>query len=62
MGKTPSEYIRELRLARACDLLLTTNMPISLVGNLSGYNDQYFFSKIFKKHIGVSPQKYRKQN
>jgi YesN/AraC family two-component response regulator len=62
MGKTPSEYIRELRLAKACDLLLTTNMPISLVGNLSGYNDQYFFSKIFKKHIGTSPQIYRKNN
>ena len=62
MGKTPSEYILEMRLNRACDLLLTTDMPINLVGNLSGYTDQYFFSKIFKKHIGVSPIAYRRKN
>ena len=62
MGKTPSEYILDLRLNRASDLLLTTNMEISAVGASSGYNDQYFFSKIFKKHIGISPQEYRKNN
>ena len=61
MGKTPSEYILDLRLNRACDLLLTTDMEISAIGASSGYSDQYFFSKIFKKHIGISPQEYRKQ-
>ena len=62
IGKTPSEYILGLRLARACDLLTTTNMEIRLVGADSGYSDQYFFSKIFKKHIGMSPQEYRKNS
>ena len=62
IGKTPSEYILGLRLARACDLLTTTDMEISLVGADSGYSDQYFFSKIFKKHIGISPLEYRKKN
>ncbi len=62
MGKTPSEYILNLRLDRACELLLTTDMEISSIGADSGYSDQYFFSKIFKKHIGVSPQEYRKKN
>lgn len=61
MGKTPSEYILSLRLGRACDLLSTSNMEISLVGASSGYKDQYFFSKIFKKHMGMSPQEYRKR-
>jgi len=60
-GKTPSEYILELRLSRACDLLLSTDMEIGLIGISSGYKDQYFFSKIFKKHIGISPQEYRKK-
>ncbi len=60
MGKTPSEYILDLRLARARDLLLSTNMEISRVGVSCGYKDQYFFSKIFKKHMGISPQEYRK--
>ncbi|MBO5313469.1 MAG: helix-turn-helix domain-containing protein [Clostridia bacterium] len=60
-GKTPIEYILELRLSRACELLLSTDMEISLIGAASGYKDQYFFSKIFKKHIGLSPQQYRKK-
>ncbi|MBR2443883.1 MAG: helix-turn-helix domain-containing protein [Clostridia bacterium] len=60
--KTPSEYILELRLGKACELLLTTDMSIQLIGASSGYKDPYFFSKIFKKHMGVSPQKYRKSN
>ncbi len=61
-GKPPSEYILELRLGRASELLLTTDMPISLVGSSSGYKDQYFFSKIFKKHMGMSPYEYRKRH
>ena len=61
MGKTPSEYILSLRLGRACDLLSVTDMEISLVGASSGYKDPYFFSKIFKKHMGMSPQEYRKR-
>ena len=62
MGKTPSNYILDLRINRACELLLTTDMEIGSIGALSGYKDPYFFSKIFKKHIGVSPQEYRKTN
>ena len=61
-GKTPSEYVLELRLGRARELLLTTNMSISQVGAASGYKDQYFFSKIFKSRMGMSPFSYRKQH
>lgn len=62
MGKTPSEYILELRLDRARELLLATDMEIGLIGTYSGYSDQYFFSKIFKKHMGMPPQEFRKRN
>ncbi len=62
MGKSPSEYILRLRLEKACELLLITDMEINLIGSASGYKDPYFFSKIFKKHIGVSPSEYRKKN
>ena len=60
MGKTPREYITDLRLSRACDLLVSTDAPIGSVGAESGYRDPYFFSKIFKKHMGISPQEYRR--
>ena len=62
MGKTPSEYILSLRLDRACELLITSDMEISQVGIATGYDDPYFFSKIFKKHVGISPSEYRKRN
>lgn len=62
IGKSPSEYILALRLERARELLLTTDMEISSVGAASGYKDQYFFSKIFKKHIGISPSEFRKNH
>ncbi len=61
-GQAPSEYILDLRLSRARELLLTTDMEIGLVGASSGYKDPYFFSKIFKKHMGASPQEYRKKH
>ena len=62
MGKTPREYILDVRLGRACELLVSTDIPVGHVGTLSGYRDQYFFSKIFKKHLGMSPCDYRKQH
>lgn len=62
MGKTPSEYIIELRLGRARELLLSTDMAINLIGASVGYKDQYFFSKLFKKYIGMSPNTYRIKN
>lgn len=61
-GKTPSEYILNLRLNKACELLTTTNMEVNIIGTVVGYKDQYFFSKIFKKHMGISPQGYRNKN
>ena len=60
-GKAPSEYILMLRLSKACELLMATDMQISSIGSAVGYKDQYFFSKIFKKHMGISPLEYRKK-
>ena len=60
-GKSPNEYIIDLRLQLAKSLLENTNMSIKQISERVGYTDQYFFSRLFKKHIGVSPQKYRKE-
>lgn len=58
-GMSPGDYIKQLRLNAACELLLSTEMPINLVGESVGYDNQCFFSKIFKKTIGVTPTEYR---
>lgn len=62
MGKTPNEYIIELRLQFAKKLLDNTNLSIRQISENVGYSDQYFFSRLFKKHMGVSPQNYRNKN
>jgi YesN/AraC family two-component response regulator len=62
MGKSPNEYIIDLRLQFAKSLLENTNMSIKQISERIGYPDQYFFSRLFKKYMGVSPQKYRKEN
>ena len=59
MGMSPTAYIIKLRINTACELLSSTDMSIKQVGILSGYTDAHFFSKIFKKYVGLSPNEYR---
>ena len=59
MGTSPSAYIIRLRMSAACDLLHGTDMSIQQIGALVGYRDPHFFSRVFKKHVGVSPKAYR---
>ena len=60
-GTSPIKYISELRINHACSLLNGTDIPIGIIGESVGYPDKHFFSKLFKKHIGVSPQEYRQR-
>ena len=61
-GKTPIQWILQKRIDKACELLATTSLPIGEIGQLSGIDDQFYFSKLFKKMIGHSPLAYRRQN
>lgn len=60
MGKSPYDYILELRINKAKKLLLDTEYEISLIANYIGYSSNSAFSRIFKKTAGVSPTEYRK--
>ncbi len=59
MGCSPTEHIARLRIRSACDLLTTTDISIKEIGEMVGYSDAHFFSKIFKSRMGVSPKGYR---
>lgn len=59
-GLSPTAYIVNLRLNIACDFLKTTDMSVKQIASSVGYEDPHFFSKLFKRHVGVSPQQYRK--
>lgn len=59
-GKTLVEYITDLRMNHAKRLLHSKyTYSIQEIANKVGYNDQYYFSRVFKKHMGVSPSEYR---
>ncbi len=59
-GTTPINHFIQLKIERACHLLDTTNNSISDIAFTVGYDDAYYFSRIFKKTMGVSPSQYRK--
>lgn len=61
-GKSPNKYVIDLRISLACDMLTNTDKPIKEIAEKVGYLDPYFFSALFKKHVGVSPKTYRKNN
>ncbi|WP_019421553.1 response regulator transcription factor [Paenibacillus sp. OSY-SE] len=54
-------YQTDLRMEKAKSLLAHTDMPIIKIAELVGYSDENYFSKVFRKHQGLPPLKYRKQ-
>ncbi len=57
--KTPIDFFICMKIDRACKLLKSTDMKIYQVAIEVGYSDPYFFSRIFKHVVGLSPKKYR---
>lgn len=62
VGVSPHSYIVFLRMEKARDLLLNTRLSIREVGELVGCPDQNYFSRLFKKHSGLSPSEFRKNS
>lgn len=56
---SPKQYILNLKIKKACELLLKSNHPISVIANAIGFKDQLAFSKLFKKTMGLSPSAYK---
>lgn len=60
-GVTVTEWIRNHRINKACQLLETTDLTIQQIALSVGVDNQLYFSKVFKKIKGVSPTEYRKR-
>lgn len=54
-----SAYLQKLRVDHACQLLKLGDYSISQAAHMSGFQDVYYFSSFFKRHIGISPTEYR---
>lgn len=58
-GQTFVEYLTSVRLERAKELLMSSNMRTGEIGYEVGYKDSHYFSYIFKKVVGCSPKEYK---
>jgi len=59
MGENLSTYLNRLRVEKASSMLRETESPINGISTACGFEDQSWFSKIFKQYTGYSPCKYR---
>lgn len=60
-GYTIIQYVNQIRIDHAKELLEVTNIDIGEIGYLTGFNDPYYFSKVFKKIEGISPSKWSRR-
>jgi AraC-like DNA-binding protein len=59
---SPLEYIIDLRINHACMLLKSTDMSISETAEKCGFDNVNYFSRLFKKRMGITPSGYRKED
>lgn len=59
IGITPSDFIRNIRLKRAAELLRKPDIEVTQIAYIVGYNSQPHFSTVFKKFTGYTPSEYR---
>ena len=60
-GQTFKEYLTEVRIQHARELLRSTTLRSSEISYQIGYSDPHYFSYVFRKHTGLSPKEYRLQ-
>src|SRR5690606_793200 len=59
VGKTYTDYIRDVRMEHAKNYLVHTSKTIQWIAEEVGYNDEKYFSRLFKEFVGVLPSDYR---
>lgn len=60
MGVPPLQYLTSIRINRAKELLKSTSYTVGEIGEIVGYENSLYFSRIFKKNVGEAPISYRK--
>ncbi len=61
-GHSPIEYFNHLKIQKACQYLAFTTMTVKELAYCVGIDDQYYFSRMFTRLMGISPSAYRKRN
>lgn len=61
IGLSPIQFLTGIRIKHAKELLRTTSIPIGEIGEAVGYMDPFYFSRVFKKNMNMTPTAYREQ-
>lgn len=59
-GLSPSHYLHSIRMERARNLLTSTEYTIDHISRLCGYENGFYFSRVFTRYCGLNPSRYRK--
>lgn len=62
MGSTPIAYLIQLRVNRAAIMLRTSEASITEIAFQVGFNDSNYFTRQFRRQLGITPREYRRQN
>lgn len=60
IGTRVTEYLTKLRIEKAKTLLKRTDISINYIAEIAGISTQQYFSRLFKQHVGMTPQEYRR--
>lgn len=60
LGRSFTEYLTDFRMKKAKEMLRSSNSTINEIADALGYSDARYFSKVFKKEVGIKPTDYRK--
>lgn len=58
-GCSPKDYLLGIRLGRAKELLVGTELPVAAVARRVGYDDPAYFSRLFTRRVGIAPIRFR---
>lgn len=61
-GTTPNRYLTALKIDTAKKLIVRNDQPVKRIAEMSGFEDIYYFSKVFKEQTGLTPTQFRKNH
>jgi AraC-like DNA-binding protein len=61
VGCAPRQFLIRQRIQMACALMHESNLTVAQIAARVGYEDPYYFSRLFSRHIGQSPRSYRRE-
>lgn len=61
-GLSPIEFLKEIRMKRAAQLIETEEYNMAQIAYMVGFNDSHYFSKCFKQQYGITPTEYKEKS